>query len=78
MEFDSEADLLRQVEPGIDGLVLEFGTHRGTFLPSVWKQLPDPVRFLGQLKRKAGLAADFWSPEMRFLRYSTESWSEEG
>ena len=76
MEFDGEPDLLRQLRPGIDGLVLESGPHRGTFLPSVWKQLPDPARFLGQLKRKAGLAADFWSPDIRILRYSAESWSE--
>jgi AmmeMemoRadiSam system protein A len=76
MEFDGEADLLQQLRPGIDGLVLEFGHHRGTFLPSVWNELPDPARFVGQLKRKAGLGADFWSPELRIRRYSTESWSE--
>ena len=76
MEFDGEADLLQQLRPGIDGLVLEFGHHRGTFLPSVWNELPDPAGFVGQLKRKAGLGADFWSPEIRIRRYSTESWSE--
>ena len=78
MDVDSEADLLQQLRPGIDGLVLEFGPHRGTFLPSVWKELPDPARFVGQLKRKAGLGTDFWSPEMRIRRYSTQSWSEAG
>jgi len=78
MDFDSEADLLRQLRPGVDGLVLECGHHRGTFLPAVWKDLPNPTKFLDQLKRKAGLAADFWSPEVEVRRYSTESWSEGG
>ena len=78
MEFDSEADLLRQLRPRIDGLVLEHGHHRGTFLPAVWMELPTPALFLQQLKRKAGLAADFWSPEIQIRRYSTDSWSETG
>lgn len=76
MEFDSEADLIRQLEPGVDGLVLEYGPHRGTFLPAVWQELTAPEVFLNQLKRKAGLAADFWSPEIHIHRYSTTSWSE--
>jgi len=76
MEFDSEADLLRQLRPNIDGLVLECGPQRGTFLPAVWKELADPAAFLAQLKRKSGLAADFWSPEIRIRRYTTESWAE--
>jgi AMMECR1 domain-containing protein len=78
MQFDSQADLLRQLRPGIDGLVLEHGRHRGTFLPAVWNELPNPATFLDQLKRKAGLAADFWSPEIQIRRYSTDSWSEVG
>lgn len=78
MRFDDEADLLRQLRPGIDGLVLEYVHHRGTFLPAVWKELPTPPQFLDQLKRKAGLATDFWSPEIQIRRYSTHSWSEVG
>ena len=75
MQFDSEQDLLRQLRPGIDGLVLEDGPYRGTFLPSVWEQLPEPLDFLRQLKRKAGLSADYWSPSLKVSRYVTESFS---
>jgi len=75
MQFDSEQDLLQQLRPGIDGLVLEDGPYRGTFLPSVWEQLPDPVDFLRQMKRKAGLSADYWSPSLKVSRYVTESFS---
>lgn len=72
MSFSSEADLLRQLQPGIDGLILAEGSRRGTFLPSVWAELPTPQLFLTQLKRKAGLAADYWSTSVRVMRYTTE------
>lgn len=73
MAFSSEADLVEQIRPGIDGLVLEEGRHRGTFLPSVWSQLPAPRPFLQHLKRKAGLPPDYWSDTLRVSRYTTES-----
>ncbi len=73
MMFSSEADLLRQLRPGVDGLILEDGPHRGTFLPSVWESLPQPLEFLRNLKMKAGLPADHWSDRVRVYRYQTES-----
>src|SRR3990170_4057808 len=51
VEFSSEEDLLAQLRPRVDGLIIEEGFYRGTFLPSVWEQLPDPREFLRQLKR---------------------------
>ncbi|WP_455202363.1 AmmeMemoRadiSam system protein A, partial [Kaarinaea lacus] len=33
MTFSSEKDLIQQLQPGIDGLILTTGRHRGTFLP---------------------------------------------
>lgn len=71
MTFTSESDLLRQLQPGMDGLILQSGSHRGTFLPSVWEQLPKPELFLRHLKMKAGLAEDYWSDEVRVSRYTT-------
>ncbi len=73
IDFNSEQDLLDKIKPGIDGLILQEGHHRGTFLPSVWEQLPDPVQFLQHLKIKAGLSANFWSDNIRVSRYQTES-----
>lgn len=73
LDFDSEDDLLRQLRPGIDGLILEDGKSRGTFLPSVWKSLPDPGQFLAHLKLKAGLPGDYWSDKLQVWRYTTES-----
>ncbi len=76
MEFESEEDLLRQLRPGVDGLLLEHGFHRGTFLPAVWRTLPEPRHFLSSLKLKAGLPEDFWSPDLDIRRYTTRSWSD--
>jgi AmmeMemoRadiSam system protein A len=72
----SQADALAQVKPHVDGLLLEWRRHRGTFLPQVWDSLPDARDFLAQLKLKAGLPQDFWSDEVRLYRYHVTKWSE--
>lgn len=72
MTFSSEADLIQQLVPNKDGLILQDGARRGTFLPSVWAQLPDPVQFLRHLKQKAGLPPDYWSDTVKIQRYYTE------
>ena len=67
-----EQDLLQQLRPGIDGLILEEGFHRATFLPSVWESLDKPEEFLRHLKMKAGLYSDYWSDSMNFKRYTVQ------
>jgi AmmeMemoRadiSam system protein B/AmmeMemoRadiSam system protein A len=76
IDFKDEADLLRQLRPGVDGIILELGRHRATFLPQVWEQLPEARMFMAHLKQKAGLAADFWSNDLRVSRYSVEKHKE--
>jgi hypothetical protein len=71
-----EADALAQLRPHIDGLIFSAGRHRATFLPQVWEQLPEPAAFLAQLKRKAGLAADYWGPDVQLERYTVKKWQE--
>ena len=56
--------------------VLPVGAQRSTFLPQVWESLPESRQFLAQLKIKAGLPADFWSPEVKLWRYQVEKWKE--
>lgn len=71
ISFSSEEDLLSQIRPGIDGLIIRDGNHRGTFLPSVWDDLPDKELFWKYLKRKAGLPQDYWSSSMEVQRYTS-------
>ncbi len=73
MSFDSEQDLLARLRPGVDGLIMEEGMRRGTFLPSVWESLARPEQFLQHLKLKAGLPPDYWSDSLKVSRYTTES-----
>jgi AmmeMemoRadiSam system protein A len=76
LAFADEQDLLRQLRPGVDGLVLEYGHHSGTFLPQVWEGLREPQEFLAHLKYKAGLPPDFWDEGVKAWRYSVVKWSE--
>ncbi|MDO9163895.1 MAG: AmmeMemoRadiSam system protein A [Methylococcaceae bacterium] len=73
MSFNSEQDLLSQLKPGIDGVILQEGQRRGTFLPSVWEQLPEPKQFLRHLKQKAGFSPDYWSDSLQVFRYWVEA-----
>ena len=69
MAFKDEANLLEQLRPRIDGLIIEDGGLRALFLPSVWEQLPDKRAFLGHLKAKAGMRPDHWSPAFKASRF---------
>lgn len=75
-EVASEEQLLRSLRPGIDGLVLEFGRQRATFLPAVWEQLPEPLEFVRQLRAKAGLSPHFWSQQILWSRYTVQEFDD--
>lgn len=80
--FEDHADLIRQLEPGKDGLIIESGSgaasRRGTFLPQVWESIPEPESFISQIKLKAGMPADTRSTACRFKRYRVVKWIETG
>jgi AmmeMemoRadiSam system protein A len=68
----TEAELLGQLRPRVDGLVVREGVASATFLPAVWDSLPEPARFVRELRRKAGLDPERWSAALRFERYAVE------
>ena len=76
LAFASEADALAQLQPGVDGVVFEWGRYHSTFLPQVWTQLPTRLEFMARLKYKSGLPADFWSDKVRLYRYTVQKWKE--
>jgi AMMECR1 domain-containing protein len=45
-------------------------------LPQVWSSLPDACDFLRALKRKAGLPAHYWGPDLRLERYTVTHFDE--
>ena len=74
--FD-EADLTRQLRPGVEGIVLQYEARRATFLPQVWETLPEPREFIAALKKKAGLQQDFWAAGVNVARYTVIKWKEQ-
>jgi MEMO1 family protein len=69
MRFDDEADLLAQLRPGVDGLIIEDAGRRSLFLPNVWEEIRDKRRFLGALKQKAGLRVEHFSHTFTARRF---------
>ena len=79
--FEDHGDLIRQLRPGEDGIILEYGDENAgqsaTFLPQVWESLPDPEQFLAHLKQKAGIAASVRTTRCKVMRYGALKWREE-
>ncbi len=60
MSYGDADALMAKLRPGVDGVIIEKGSASATFLPQVWKQLPQPNAFLSNLCMKAGLPANEW------------------
>ncbi|HIG40549.1 MAG: AmmeMemoRadiSam system protein B [bacterium] len=71
LPVNSREELLAIIRPGKDGIIIEESGRRATYLPSVWDQLPDPDRFISELRSKAGLDASQWG-RCQVFRYTTE------
>ncbi len=63
LEYNSSEDLIKKIRPYKDGVIIQKGWARATFLPQVWEKLPDPEEFLTHLCLKAGLSGDLWLKE---------------
>ncbi len=77
LTFVTEQEALAQLQPGTDGVVFSYGSHRSTFLPQLWERLPDSKIFMAHLKQKAGLSPDFWAEGVKLSRYSVTKWQED-
>ncbi|MBM3883734.1 MAG: AmmeMemoRadiSam system protein A [Verrucomicrobia bacterium] len=77
LAFSSPEDLLARLRPLEDGVVLQVGERSATYLPQVWEHLPDRVKFLDSLARKAGGEPGDWrGPNVRVLTYTAEVFGE--
>lgn len=75
--FSSPEDLLDQLHPHRDGVILRLGERGATYLPQVWEQLPDKRQFLNSLAEKAGCAATAWrQPGAQIFTYRVEAFKE--
>ena len=77
LDYQDPLELAGRVRPGVDGVLLQSGARRATFLPKVWERVPQPELFLGMLCRKAGLEEDAWRRELlEISTYTVESFQE--
>ncbi len=77
LNFSSPSELLEKLVVGKDGLIITKGQRSATFLPSVWRELPQKEDFLSHLCMKAGLGDEEWlSPGLKVQRYYSIKASE--
>jgi AmmeMemoRadiSam system protein A len=77
VSYQDAEDLVAKLRPGIDGVVLQDGLRRATFLPQVWDKLPDPQDFLSQLCLKMGIPGDSWlKKDLEVFVYQVEEFRE--
>lgn len=77
-DYDDSDELLNHLRPGVDGVILQRGRARSTFLPQVWEQLPEPRAFLEHLCLKAGLSRTAWRDQHPDISlYQVQSFAEE-
>ena len=74
--FAGEEHALKQLRPGVDGVILHYAKQRATFLPQVWDKFAEPAAFMNELKLKAGLNGGFWDESIQLYRYTVEKWQE--
>lgn len=78
LPYDGPDDLIAKLRPGVDGVIIERGWNRATFLPQVWEKLPDPHQFLQHLCLKAFLPDDAYRyPGLDVYTYQVEKFEEE-
>ncbi len=78
LTYDGPQDLVSKLHPGTDGVIIERGWHRATFLPQVWDQLPRPEEFMSHLCYKAGLSAKAWREgDLKVSTYHVQKFEEE-
>lgn len=77
LDYKDAADLLSQLRPHVDGVILRDGFRRATFLPQVWEKIPDAAEFLGNLCYKMGVNPDLWrTKHLDVLIYQVEEFHE--
>jgi MEMO1 family protein len=78
VKVDQPEQYLQVLRPGQDGVILAYQGRRSTFLPEVWKEIPDPTEFLEHLSLKQGAPRDAWrSPSAVLYRYGAHIFGEE-
>ena len=78
LKYERPEELPDKLQPDVDGVILKDGLRRATFLPQVWRQLPDADEFLSHLCMKMGSPADLWRRKvLQVSIYHVEEFEEQ-
>jgi AmmeMemoRadiSam system protein A len=77
LAYSTPEDLLKKLRPGVDGVIMQYGMRRATFLPQVWEKIKDPGEFLDHLCFKMGAPPDLWRQKrVEIYIYQVEEFHE--
>jgi AmmeMemoRadiSam system protein A len=77
LTFAGPQDLINKLRVNLDGVVLQDGYRRATFLPQVWEKLPHPEQFLSHLCLKMGASANLWQNKpLKVYTYQVQEFQE--
>jgi len=77
LSYESELELLGQINKGINGVIVRHGVRIGTLLPQEWEKINDKVEFLQLICEKASLDKDSWkNPNSEIYVYETETFTD--
>jgi len=77
LNYPNSDQLIEHMRENHPGVIISKGISSATFLPQVWKELPDPSTFLKYLCLKAGLHENEWLQNTLLIQtYNVESFKE--
>ena len=78
LDYRDVKELLEKIRPGVDGVILQDGYRKATFLPQVWEKLPNSSDFLSHLCNKMGAPSDLWQKKpLKVFVYQVQEFHEE-
>ena len=77
LSYESEFELLNQINKDVNGVIVQQGIRIGTLLPQEWEKINDKVEFLQLICEKANLDKDVWkNPNSEIYVYETETFTD--
>lgn len=75
--YDSSEDLIQKLKPHVDGVIIKHDERKATFLPQVWKKIPNPSEFMNQLCYKMLGQSNLWrETKLQVFTYQVEEFQE--
>lgn len=77
LSYESSEDLIKKLNPHVDGVIIKYSERKATFLPQVWEKIPDPSEFMNQLCHKMIGQANLWQEsKLQVFTYPVEEFQE--